>query len=271
MRSTTRRRKRENGGTWLIVAGITATVIALVFPVWSYADRSGTGAHTLNASTVSTGYGPLSGADRDFVVRIRLAGLWELPAGQQAQQKGTARSVRTAGNRLVEGHTFLDGRVRAVAAQLGISLPNQPTDEQKGRLTELSEARGEEYDRRFANVLRRAHGAVFPVVAHVRATTRNELVRALADDASTTVLDHIRALEDTGLVDFDALAQEAAAASPPPITRPAAPPGPVEDPGTPVPLAPSPLSSPSYSLPPAATRPQAARGETHWTENDHLA
>ncbi|MYV92272.1 hypothetical protein GT350_18860, partial [Streptomyces sp. SID1034] len=56
------------------------------------------------------------------------------------------------------------------------------------------------------NLLRAAHGKVFALVAQVRATTRNSLVRDLANDANRTVLDHMTMLEATGLVDFDALA-----------------------------------------------------------------
>ncbi|MEW2400433.1 DUF4142 domain-containing protein [Streptomyces sp. NPDC046862] len=250
MRSTYR--SRLISGTGLIVAGLTATLIALVFPIWSYADRSGTGVQTLNASTVSTRYGPLSGLDREFITKVRLAGLWELPAGQQAQQKGTTQAVHTAGAHLVEGHTFLDARVRGVAARLGLQLPNQPTEEQRSWLDTLNTAQGEEYDREFANILRKAHGKVFSLVAQIRATTRNSLVRDLADDANTTVLDHMKVLEATGLVDFDGLASDAASASPPPLTSSAAPPGPAGDPGSPVPVTPS----PSYSLPPAATGPK---------------
>ncbi|UUU25568.1 DUF4142 domain-containing protein [Streptomyces sp. DSM 40750] len=251
-------------GTGLIVAGLTATLIALVFPIWSYADRSGTGADVLSASTVTTEYGPLSGLDREFITKVRLAGLWELPAGQQAQTKGTTEAVRTAGDHLIEGHTFLDARVRNVAARLSLPLPNQPTDQQKAWLDTLTAAQGEEYDREFANVLRLAHGKVFSVVAQVRATTRNSLVRDLADDANTTVLDHIKVLEATGLVDYDAIARDAAAASTPPITNSPAPPGPLIDPGSPVPVTPSPSpptpspaeSSPRYTLPPAANGPE---------------
>ncbi|MER6128393.1 DUF4142 domain-containing protein [Streptomyces sp. NPDC001795] len=238
-------------GTGLLITLLAGTLAALIFPVWSYADRSGTGLDTLNAQTVSTQYGPLSALDRDFVTRVRLAGLWELPAGQQAEQKGSTQAVRTAGEHLVAGHTFLDARVRDVAARLGLALPNQPNAQQQQWLSTLNTAQGEEYDRDFANILRRAHGKVFAVVAQVRATTRNSLVRALADDANTTVLDHIKILEATGYVDFDALAQDAATATPPPLTNSPAPPGPTDDPGTPVPVTPS----VTYSLPPAASSP----------------
>ncbi|WP_406374869.1 DUF4142 domain-containing protein [Streptomyces sp. NBC_00647] len=245
-------------GTGLIITALLATLVALAFPIWSYADRAGTGLDTLNAQTVPTRFGPLSALDREFVTKVRLAGLWELPAGQQAQERGTTQAVRTAGEHLIEGHTFLDSRVRSVAARLGLELPNQPNPQQQEWLTTLSAAHGTEYDRDFANILRKAHGKVFSVVAQVRANTRNSLVRDLADDANTTVLDHIKVLEATGYVDFDALAEDAATASPPPLTVSPAPPGPTQSPQSPVPVTPS----PGYPLPPAAARPNPTSTST---------
>ncbi|CAM5481221.1 hypothetical protein SALBM135S_02267 [Streptomyces alboniger] len=244
-------RSRIINGTGLVVTGLVATLAALIFPLWSYEDRSGTGLDRLDAETVSTDFGPLSGLDRDFVGKVRLAGLWELPAGQQAEERGTTRAVRTAGDHLVEGHTFLDARVREVAARLNLELPSQPNPQQRRWLAELSAARGETYNDKFANILRRARGKVFSVVAEVRANTRNSLVRTLADDANTTVLDHITVLEKTGLVDFDGLARDAAPGQAP-ATRSPAPPGPVASPAPASPVGPS----PTYPLPPAASRPK---------------
>ncbi|MEU0970475.1 DUF4142 domain-containing protein [Streptomyces sp. NPDC005917] len=240
-------------GTGLIITCLAATLAALVFPIWSYADRSDpTGAvNVLSSHTVSTRYGPLSGPDRDFIVKVRLAGLWELPAGEMAEQKGTTQAVRTAGQHLVDGHAALDAHVRNVATQLGVPLPNQPDDQQQQWLATLSAAQGQDFDRQFANLVRLAHGRVFSVVAQVRAGTQNTLVRELADDANTTVLDHIKVLEATGYVDFSTLAQQLAA-----TPSPAAPP-PVFAPSDATPVLPSPTPSPSltYTLPPAASSP----------------
>ncbi|WP_405823335.1 DUF4142 domain-containing protein [Streptomyces sp. NBC_01390] len=247
------------GGTGLIVAGLAATLVALIFPVWSYTDRAGTGVDVLNAQTVSTRFGPLSALDRDFLTKVRLAGLWELPAGQQAQFRGTTEAVRIAGRHLVDGHTFLDARVRDVASRLGLALPDQPSAQQREWLRTMDAAQGEDFDREFANLLRMAHGKVFSVVAQVRASTRNSLVRSLADDANTTVLDHIQVLEATGYVDFDALANGMAAASTPPLTYSPAPPGPTSAPGSAVPVTPSPVAT--YPLPPPATSPPPEAGE----------
>ncbi|MFF8957496.1 DUF4142 domain-containing protein [Streptomyces sp. NPDC014894] len=222
---------RYVNGTALVIAALVATVGALAFPVWSYADRSGTGRDRLEAATAATPWGPLSATDRDFLVKVRLAGLWELPAGQQAVERAPTRAIRDAGDHLVVGHADLDRRAREVAAKLSVPLPNQPNEQQRGWLRELSAASGEEYERRFANLLRAAHGKVFALIAQVRHTTRNTLIRQLATDANQTVLDHITMLEATGRVDFDALAHEAAegtTASPtgPPPPDGAAPPVP---------------------------------------------
>ncbi|MFJ4360985.1 DUF4142 domain-containing protein [Streptomyces massasporeus] len=230
-------------GTGLIVTCLAATLAALVFPLWSYTDQPEAAPDALSAHTLQTSHGPLSALDQDFLTKVRLAGLWELPAGRQAQAKGTTPAVRTAGRHLVEGHRFLDERVRDVAARLGLPLPDEPSEQQKQWLDRLDAAQGEAYDREFATILRLAHGKVFPVVAQVRASTRNSLVRELADDANTTVLDHIKVLEATGYVDFDAVARDLAGGSAPPAA----------DPGTVVPPPSSP--SPDYTLPPPAYSP----------------
>ncbi|MFJ8309892.1 MULTISPECIES: DUF4142 domain-containing protein [unclassified Streptomyces] len=199
--------------TGLVLLALIATVAALSYPVWSYADRSGTGLANLNSGTVPTRWGPLSAADRDFITRVRLAGLWELPAGQQAMERAPTEAVKTAGEHLVQGHTFLDARVREVAAQLGMELPSQPNALQQGWLRTLTADTGTAYERDFANLLRSSHGQVFALIAQIRANTRNSLVRSLADDTNTTVLDHMKVLEGTGFVDFDALARGAAASA----------------------------------------------------------
>lgn len=229
---------RRINGTALIIAALVATLGALAFPVWSYADRSGTGEANLNASSVATQWGPLSATDRDFLVKVRLAGLWELPAGQQAIQRAPSEATKAAGDHLVVGHTDLDRRARDVAAKLGMELPNQPTAQQQAWLQELTAASGEEYERKFANILRAAHGKVFALIAQVRHTTRNSLIRQLASDANQTVLDHITMLEGTGFVDFDRLAREAAGASTASPSGPSVPSG-ADVPQVPVPVTPT--------------------------------
>ncbi|ORT54547.1 hypothetical protein BKD26_34970 [Streptomyces sp. CB03238] len=158
-------RPHSGTGTGLVVVALTATIAALVFPVWSYADRAGTPPARLAAGSAPTRCGPLSAADRDFVVRVRLAGLWALPAAQQAAGRAPSRAVEAAGRHLVTDHTYLGVRVRDVAARLRPALPSQPTAEQRIWLDRLTEAQGRTYEEVFVTVPRREHGTLFSVAA----------------------------------------------------------------------------------------------------------
>jgi predicted outer membrane protein len=152
-----------------------------------------------------TEYGPLGPADRDLLVKVRLAGLWEMPAGDQAQRRAVDPKVREIGAKISNEHHELDEATRAAAVQLGVDLPNEPNTDQQLWLDEIAGADGPELDRVFIDRLRAAHGKVFAVIAFVRAGTRNSLVRSFATTANDAVMRHMTYLESSGLVDWDVL------------------------------------------------------------------
>jgi predicted outer membrane protein len=197
-------------GTVLIVLGLVATLAALLVPV-QFFDGNRTialarsGWQDDGKGTWKTQYGPLTPMDRDFIRKVRNAGLWELPAGQSARERGTRKSVRIAGDHLVDGHEELDRRAIEAGRALKVSLPNQPAGTNQDYLDEFERAEGDAFDRVLVRRLRQAHGQIFGVVGLVRDQTRNSMVRSLATRTNAIVLDHITVLEDTGLVDFEAL------------------------------------------------------------------
>lgn len=195
-----------------VFTALAATLTALVYPIKPFAEsRAGIGVNTAAAvvddgqGTVDTPTGPVTPADREFVRKVRLAGLWELPSGKMALTRSSNEAVKRAGEHLIVGHSALDKSVVQVAQTLNIPVSNEPNDQQKGWLAQMDAAQGGAFDTAFTNLLRRAHGKVFPLVAETRAKTQNSLVRALANQANGIVLDHITMLEGTGMVDFPAL------------------------------------------------------------------
>ncbi|GGR08007.1 DUF4142 domain-containing protein [Streptomyces netropsis] len=199
---------RRTLGTGLVVGSLAATLLALLIPVYLFgsAEPAAASARTAwnddGAGITSTASGPLTPLDRDFVRRVRLAGLWEKPAGRLALERGTKDTVKMAGSHLVDGHTELDRLSVETGRALGVTMPVRPTAEQQGWLDQLQGAQGATFDRLFANLVRAAHGKVFGLVALVRDRTANATVRELASRANTVVLDHITVLEKTELVDF---------------------------------------------------------------------
>jgi putative membrane protein len=150
--------------------------------------------------TTDTSWGPLTASDRELLIRVKLAGTWEVPAGDMAQTHSTDQRVRAVGRVLAADHRRLDEEVAVAARKLQVTLPDRPNASQRGWLDEMIPARGHDFDETFANRLRTAHGVVFGIIAEVRDSTRNTLVRAFATEANDVVMKHMSLLESTGLV-----------------------------------------------------------------------
>lgn len=147
----------------------------------------------------------LTATDRDLLTKVRLAGLWEIPAGRMAAEKGVNPQVRLVGQQIADQHVKLDAQVVSAARRVHLLLPDRPNSDQQFWLDEMERATGPEFDRIFVDRLRAAHGKVFPAVAAVRVGTRNPVVRGLASSANDFVLNHLTLLESTRLVDWGSL------------------------------------------------------------------
>jgi predicted outer membrane protein len=178
----------------LLLAGIA--FYALVRPPATSAIGSAA------AATVQTNWGPLSDEDRQLLAKVKQAGLWEMPTGEQAQTKASRQSIKDVGRKINAEHMLLDQDVTRVADQLGVTLPTNPNPQQQGWMNELAGLAGDAYDKDFVLRLRMAHGKVFSVIATVRSDTGNSLIRDFASRAMVFVQRHMGYLESTGLVDY---------------------------------------------------------------------
>ncbi|WP_245673952.1 DUF4142 domain-containing protein [Actinoplanes rectilineatus] len=147
----------------------------------------------------------VSEADVDFVIRVRLAGLWEIPAGEMAQDLSDSTRIKQIGQSIADQHAELDQLAKDAAAKLDIDLPDEPNADQKGWLAEMEAAQGTEFDAIYIDRLRAAHGKIFPAIATIRAGTRNDTIRKLAQQANQFVMTHMTLLESSNIVDFKAL------------------------------------------------------------------
>jgi predicted outer membrane protein len=180
---------------------ILAVILAVGATIWQSWSAGVPGV----SGVVQTAWGPLTPADRDLIVKVRLAGLWEMPTGQQIQQQASNPAVREVGTKISAEHADLDLKVRGIADKLGVLLPSSPSPQQVNWMKEISSKTGSEYDRTAVQRLREAHGFVLPLLAQVKVGTRNDAVRAFATEGALYVNRHISYLESTGLVDYTAL------------------------------------------------------------------
>jgi hypothetical protein len=197
---------------WAVLgSSLVAIVVSVVL-----AGRSPSSPQSLSSlfggGTTETQWGPVSAADRDMLIKLRQADLWNGPTGEQAAAQAGSPAVREAGAALATSHGQLDVQLMQIADRLRITLPSQPSDQQQVWVSAIVSAPPARYDATYVNLTRAAYGELMPLVEGVRAGTRNQLVRWMAMQASASIEPNMRALEATGLVDYSLL---------PPSTSPA--------------------------------------------------
>jgi predicted outer membrane protein len=189
------RRSRYRREARLLVAaglGLLVAVLPTGAPAHAQADQS----------VVDTEWGPLGPGDRDLLIQVKYAGLWEIPAGQMAQEKGVDERVQEIGGFIAEEHIELDLLTDEAAAKLGVTLPDKPFANHQVFLDRMEASAEGEFDLEFVQRLREAHGSIYPVIAYTRAGTQNDLVREFAQAGEEFVGRHMEYLESTGLVDW---------------------------------------------------------------------
>jgi predicted outer membrane protein len=181
-----------------------ARVLVLLATVL-FAVMSPITAAVAHAAAPGQGGATVSQGDQDMLTAVMQSGLWEIAAGGMAKNQASAAAVRTAAATLVTDDTALNQRAAQVAAKVGVQLPGQPDDDQQGWLSQLHDEAGTTFDHDYVNLVRQANGKVFTTVAAARAGTKNDLIKQLAQSAVDTVMKHMSVLEDTTLVDTNAL------------------------------------------------------------------
>ncbi|MFF1607027.1 DUF4142 domain-containing protein [Amycolatopsis sp. NPDC058278] len=149
--------------------------------------------------------GELQQTDRALLTRLKQHTLWAGPSSRLAAERATNRRVRAVAVRIADDQARLDVALRAVADRLAVTLPGEPTDQERGWAGEIAADSGDAFDRAYVNRVRAEYGTLFGLASDVRAGTRDDDVRAFAQTAVDTSLGHLTLLESTGLAETTSL------------------------------------------------------------------
>jgi predicted outer membrane protein len=149
--------------------------------------------------------GELQQTDRTLMTRLKQHSLWAGPASGLAAERATNRRVRDVAARIADDQARLDVALRAAADRVAVTLPAEPTAQERAWADEIAADQGDEFDRGYVNRLRAEYGDLFALASDVRAGTRDDGVRAFAQTAVDTTLGHLTLLESTGLAETTSL------------------------------------------------------------------
>ena len=107
---------------------------------------------TATATTTGVNGGTLTAmtdADKEFVSRTGLGGLFEVQAGNLALQKAQSADVKNFAQRMINDHGKANAELAALATAKGLALPTELAGDHQHAFEHLSSLSGAEFDKAY--------------------------------------------------------------------------------------------------------------------------
>ena len=133
--------------------------------------------------------------DASFFKRAAEGGIFEVDAGNLAQQKSTNQQVKDFGAMMVKDHSAANQKLQSIAASKSITLPTSASVGQmatKGKLDVLS---GDTFDKSYIKSQLKAHQQTIALFKKEIASGQDTDAKALATDTLPTLRAHLKAIK----------------------------------------------------------------------------
>jgi putative membrane protein len=139
--------------------------------------------------------GTMSSSDRNFMREAAAGSIAEVRLGRLAVERGERPSVREFGQRMVADHSKANDRLRDLARNKGISLPNEMNEESLSLYRRLSRLHGAAFDSAYIQAMKDDHAKDIEAFRKEARNGRDSEVRAFADNTLPTLRDHSRMVD----------------------------------------------------------------------------
>ena len=134
----------------------------------------------------------LSTADKDFIHAAALGGMTEVKLGELAAQKGMRDDVRAFGQMMVKDHTAINGDLKALAAQKGVTLPDSLDTKHQGMVDKMAALTGTEFDAAYIADMVKDHQEDATDFKAESAQTQDADIKSFVDKSIPVVDKHLK-------------------------------------------------------------------------------
>lgn len=127
----------------------------------------------------------------DFLTQAASNGMLEVQAGRLAQQEGLLQEVKSYGQRMVTDHTQANDKLKALASQLNITLPDSMSQEHLEQLQKLRNADGAEFDRQYMDLMVSSHENAVSMFEDASNNMENVEVKSFASNTLPILRQHL--------------------------------------------------------------------------------
>ena len=167
---------------------LAAALVALAAPVHAQTAAPA----TANQKNV----GPVSAATKKFVTTAAMTDMFEIQAGQLAQQKADDSAYKDFAQMIVGDHTKTTDQLKSMAPQLqGVQLPQQLDATHKAKVDKLSSASGAAFERQFKTEQTQGHKQAIQEFQTYAKSGDNAELKAWAEQTLPALKTHLQHAE----------------------------------------------------------------------------
>jgi putative membrane protein len=134
--------------------------------------------------------------DQTFVTKAAEGGLAEVDLGNVASAQGSRDAVKTFGKRMVTDHTKANDQLKSTASSAGLTVPSEPSAEQKAMAAKLKAMSGAAFDKAYADAMVKDHKEDVALFEKEAKYGKDSTLKAFANDTLPTLKDHLKMAED---------------------------------------------------------------------------
>jgi putative membrane protein len=124
--------------------------------------------------------------DGDFAAEAAQGGLMEVRLGELAQQQAKSTNVKDFGQRMVEDHGQANDKLKQIAEQKGIELPQDLSEDAQATYEELQKKSGVEFDQAYVDEMVSDHEDAVAALEDYVENAKDPELRSFAEEALPT-------------------------------------------------------------------------------------
>jgi len=133
--------------------------------------------------------------DKMFVENALKGGMAEVQLGQLALQKSTNDDVKQFAQKMIDDHTKLGDQMKPIAQQIGVKIPNGPSNKDKAVITKLQALNGDAFDKAYIKDMLKDHKTDLNDFKTEAANGSNPAVKDAATQGAQVINQHLQMIE----------------------------------------------------------------------------
>jgi putative membrane protein len=130
-------------------------------------------------------------ASSSFLVKAADGGMTEVRLGELAQQKASNKMVKDYGTMLIHDHSAANDKVKALAAQRNVTLPDGPGNDNQEKIDKLAKRTGKDFDKAFMDAMQSDHKKDIDMFKDASGKVNDADIKSFVDNTIPTLQMHL--------------------------------------------------------------------------------